>query len=218
MPSLILPSGSGREWNTRKVFPGEAEGLPRALQIAALQGHPAQRAPATPAQEWPVPLAAGLGVLLAHGVDGARMQGEFLAAPRRQSIQIEAGRPALVPLQRLLLSLVAEIPDEIAGARLAAEQSGQRLDAVSIHQQHWRKLMPSKTSDKTLKLTETSIFTNTKPLTSGDGTSSPAQAPGSPCRSRDADPQRTRRRVTRPSKAIDRRESSPGGCRECLAR
>jgi hypothetical protein len=59
-------------------------------------------------------------------------------------------------------SIVAEIPDEITGARLAVEESGERLDAVSIHQQHRGKLMPSKTSDKTLKLTETSIFRNSE--------------------------------------------------------
>jgi hypothetical protein len=107
----------------------EAEGVPFALQIAALQRHPAQRAPATPAQERPVPLTAGLGVLLGHGVDGARKW-----------------------------SVVAEIPDEIAGARLAVKQSGERLDAVSIHQQQRRKLMRSQGSDKTSKLTETPIF------------------------------------------------------------
>jgi hypothetical protein len=90
------------------------------------------------------------------------MQGEILAAPRGQAIQIKTARPALVPLKGLLLSVVAEVPDEIAGARLPAEESGQRLDAVSIHQQHGRKLMPAQTSDKTLKLTKTSIFRNSK--------------------------------------------------------
>jgi hypothetical protein len=92
------------------------------------------------------------------------MQGEILAAPRGQAIQIKAARPAFVPLQCLKLSIVAEIPDEIAGARLAVKESGERLDAVSIHQQHRGKLMPSQRSDKTLKLTETSIFRNSKSL------------------------------------------------------
>jgi hypothetical protein len=88
------------------------------------------------------------------------MQGEILAAPGGQAIQIKTARPALVPLQGLKLSVVAEIPDEIAGARLAAKQPGERLDAVSIHQQHRGKLMSSQTSDKALKLTETCIFRN----------------------------------------------------------
>ena len=89
----------------------KAEGFPLALQIAAFQGHPTQRAPAPPAQARAVSLPAGLGVLLAHGVDGARMQGKILAAPRSQPIQIKAARPALVPLQSLKLSIVAEIPE-----------------------------------------------------------------------------------------------------------
>jgi hypothetical protein len=68
---------------------GEAEGISRTLEIPAFQGHPAQRAPATPAQERPVPLTAGLGVLLAHCVDRACVRGQFLAASRRQSIKIK---------------------------------------------------------------------------------------------------------------------------------
>jgi hypothetical protein len=84
----------------------KAEGFPLALQIAARQGHPAQRAPAPPAQERPLSLTAGLGVSLAHGGDGGRTQGESLAAPRGQAIQIKSARPALVPLQRLLLRKV----------------------------------------------------------------------------------------------------------------
>jgi hypothetical protein len=77
-----------------------------------------------------------------------------------QAVQIKAARPALVPLQSLKLSIVAEIPDEITGARLAIEESGERLDAVSIHQQHWQKLMFSQRSDKTLNLAKTSIYRN----------------------------------------------------------
>src|SRR5579863_5271422 len=137
----------------------EAKSIPLALEIPAFQGHPAQRAPAAPPQERPIPLTAGLGVLLTDGVDGACMQRQFLAAARGQPIEIEPGRPALVPFQCVLLSLVAEIPDEIAGARLAIEQPSQRLDAVSVHQQHRRKLMRLGGLGKTSKLTETSTFT-----------------------------------------------------------
>jgi len=90
------------------------------LDLAFGERHPAQRAPAAQAQERAVSLTAGLGVLLAHGVEGARMQGEILAAPR------------------------------------------QRLDAVSIRQQHRRKLKPSQRSNKTLKLTKMSVYRNTR--------------------------------------------------------
>jgi hypothetical protein len=48
--------------------------------------------------------------------DRACVQGEFLAASRGQPIEIETARPGLIPFQRMLLSVVAEIPDEAAGA------------------------------------------------------------------------------------------------------
>jgi hypothetical protein len=90
------------------------------------------------------------------------MQGDIVAAARGQAIQIKAAWPVLVPLQGLKLSVVAEIPDEVAGARLPAEESRERFDAVSIHPQHRRKLMPSQTLDETLKLAETAIFRSRK--------------------------------------------------------
>src|SRR6266404_6744431 len=136
----------------------KAKGIPFALKVPAFERHPTQGAPAPPPQERAVLLTARLGVLFTHGVDGARVQGQFLAGSRRQPIEIEAGRPALIPFQRLLLSLVAEIPDEVAGTSLAVEQSSQRFDAISIDQQHRRKLLPSRALDKTLKLLETPTF------------------------------------------------------------
>jgi hypothetical protein len=80
-----------------KGVSGKAKGIPLALKISAFQGHPAQRAPAAPAQERPVFLTTGLGVLFAHGIDGARVQGEFLTAPRGQPIEVKSARPTLVP-------------------------------------------------------------------------------------------------------------------------
>jgi hypothetical protein len=141
---------------------GEAKGFPLALKIPAFQGHPAQGAPAAPAQERPVLLTTGLGVLFAHRVDGARVEAEFLAATRGQPIEIKAARPGLVPFEGLQLGFVAEIPDEVAGAGLPAEQTGQRLDAVSIDQQHTPKLVRIRDADKTSKLTKTPIFRRSK--------------------------------------------------------
>jgi hypothetical protein len=46
------------------------------------------------------------------------------------------------------------------GEILAAPR--QRLDAVSIRQQHRRKLKPSQRSNKTLKLTKMSVYRNTR--------------------------------------------------------
>ena len=145
-----------------KGVSGKAKGLPLAFQIPAFQGYPAQRALPAPAQERAVLLTAGFGVLFAHSIDRARVQGKFLAAARGQAIEVKAARPTLIPFQRLELSVVAEIPDEVAGTRLAVEQSGQRLDAVSIDQQHRRKLYRLRDLGKTPKLTETSISKGSK--------------------------------------------------------
>ncbi len=136
----------------------KAKGIPFALKVPAFERHPTQGAPAPPPQERAVLLTARLGVLFTHGVDGARVQDQFLAASRRQPIKIKAARPALIPFQRLLLSLVAEIPDEVAGTSLAVEQSSQRFDAISIDQQHQRKLVHIGALNKILKLAETSTF------------------------------------------------------------
>jgi len=156
---LDLAFGQRSGMEHPKGVSGKAKGVPLALEVAALQRHPAQGAPAAPAQERSIPLTAGLGVLLAHRINRAGVQGQFLAAPRSQPIQVKAARPALVPFERLQLSLVTEIPDEVAGARLAVEQSRQGFDAVSIHQQHRRMLMPFRALEKTLKRAETSTFT-----------------------------------------------------------
>jgi hypothetical protein len=141
-----------------KGVSGIPKGIPLALKIPTFQRHPAQRPPAAPPQERSVPLAPRLRVLFAHRIDGARVQGEMLAASRAQPVEIKAAWPDLVPFQRLLLSLIAEIPDEVTSARLPVQHSGQRLDAVSIDQQHQRKLMRLKDKGKTPKLDETSIF------------------------------------------------------------
>jgi hypothetical protein len=101
--------------------------------------------------------------LFAHSIDGAGAQGQFLAAACGRPIQVKAARPTLIPFQRLQLSVVAEIPDEVAGSRLAVEQRAQRLDAVSIDQQHRRKLNRFGDLGKTAKLTEASIFGGSKP-------------------------------------------------------
>jgi hypothetical protein len=91
-------------------------------------------------------------------MDGARMQGKILAASRGQAIQIKTARPALVPLQSLLLGVVAEIPDEIAGSRLRLQKTRERFDAVSKDQQHSPKLIRFTGAGKILKLPKTLSF------------------------------------------------------------
>src|ERR1700690_591926 len=136
----------------------KAKGVALALEGTALEGHPAQRSPAAPTQERELLLTTRVGVLLAHGVDRARVQGEFLAAASGQAIQIETARPALIPFQRGLLGVVAEIPEEITGARLRVQQTRERFDAVSIDQQHSLKLIRLLGAGKTSKLRETLNF------------------------------------------------------------
>jgi hypothetical protein len=141
-----------------KGVSGEAKGHPLALQIPAFQRHPAQGAPAAPAKIRSVLLTAGLGVLFADGIDGARMQGEFLAASRAQPIEVKAARPPLIPLQGVPLSIITEIPNEVTGARLPVEQSRQRLDAVAIDQQHRGKTNAFKGPGQDPNLAETLTF------------------------------------------------------------
>jgi hypothetical protein len=57
------------------------------------------------------------------------------------------------------LSVITEIPNVVTGARLPVEQYRQRLDAVSIDQQHRGKLMRLRDLDKTPNLAETLTFT-----------------------------------------------------------
>jgi S1/P1 Nuclease len=158
-PVLDLACRQSSRVEYPKCVSGKAKGLSLALQIAAFERHPAQGAPAAPAQKRPVPLTARLGVLFAHCIDSARVQAEFVAATRCQPIQIKAARPTLIPFQRMQLRVVTEIPDEVAGSGLSLEQTRQGLDTVSIHQEHRRKLMCLTPSDKTPKLAETHTFT-----------------------------------------------------------
>jgi hypothetical protein len=97
--------------------------------------------------------------LFADGIEGARVQGEFLATSRGQPIEVKAARPALIPLQGVPLGIITEIPDEVTGTRLPVKQSRQRLDAVAIDQHHRGKLLRLRDLDKTANLAETLIFT-----------------------------------------------------------
>jgi hypothetical protein len=86
---------------------------------------------------------------------GALRGGELVSQLREKPGVLDL----LLPFQRMQLSVVAEIPNEIARARLSVQQSSQRFDAISIDQQHRRMLMPFTVLEKTLKLAETSTFT-----------------------------------------------------------
>lgn len=150
-PVLDLAFGKRSAVEHAKRVAGETERVTLALQVTALQRHPAQRFPAAIAQVGPTALTARLRILLARRVDRAGVNTEFLAAAGREHIQVETGRPLLVPLQRVLLCVVAEVPDVVHHTALLVEQSVERLHPVAIDKNHvgdpipWKKLSVNST-------------------------------------------------------------------------
>lgn len=120
-----------------KGIASEPEGAAFALQFAALERNPPEVLLAPIAQVRALLLRARLGVLLAHGVHRAGVKTKFFAAALRELVQVEPGMPAAVKSQRILLPVVAEIPDEVARPGLLVQQSVQRLHPVSIDEDHF---------------------------------------------------------------------------------
>lgn len=143
-----------------KRIASEPEGIAVALQVPAFERHPAKRTLATIAKKWTVELLARFGVLLAHGVDRAGVDAKLFAAAGSQHIQIEAGRPALAPLERVFLCVVAEVPNEIYRPRLLVQQTVQRLHAVAVNPRaHWR-FRDSSMARRMCSATESSVFSD----------------------------------------------------------
>ncbi len=111
----------------------EVEAVRRFSQGAALERHPTERLLATPAQVGPLLLAARLRVLLADGVDRARVQAKLFAAAGCELVKVESGVPAATESQRVFLPLVAVVPDEVDRASLLVKQAIQGLDAVAVN-------------------------------------------------------------------------------------
>src|SRR5207253_4715486 len=145
-PVLDLAFGKQSAVEHAKRVAGETERVALALQVAPLQWHPTERFPAAIAQVTSPVLTARLRVLLARRVDRAGVDTEFLAAAGRQHVQIKAGRPLLAPLERVLLRVIAEVPDVVHRTALLVEQSVERLHAVAVDKDHagdpnpWKKL------------------------------------------------------------------------------
>lgn len=113
---LSLRQEPGIEYS--KCVTSESERIAVAFQVPTFEWHPAQRTLAAIAQVWPLELTTGLGVLLAHSIDRTGVDAKFLAASGGQDVQIKAGRPPLTPFECMLLSIIAEAPDEIYRPRL----------------------------------------------------------------------------------------------------
>ena len=100
--------------------------------VAGIERHLAMRLAAAPPLSRFLMLLASLRVFLADPHRRMRMQIETLfRSARNQLPEIEAGRPAQAKLDRLLLGLVAEVPDSIGGARLR-RQTERMLILYSI--------------------------------------------------------------------------------------
>jgi hypothetical protein len=144
-PVLDLAFGKRSTVEHAEGVAGKAKRFAFALQVSALQRHPAQRFHAGIAQVRPTVPTARLRVLLARRVDRAGMDAERLAAAGRQHVQIKTRRPFLIPLERVLLRVVAEVPDVVHRTALLVEQSIERFHAVAIDKDHagdpnpWKK-------------------------------------------------------------------------------
>ena len=112
------------------------QGITLTLEFPALERNPAERPLASVTQKRPFLLATRLGVLLAHGIDRARVQAKLFAAASGQFVQIEPAVPGPAKAQGVFLPVIAVVPDEIAGPTLRIKQASQRLDTVSVDQQH----------------------------------------------------------------------------------
>jgi len=117
-------------------MPGKAKRLALSFQIAALHGHPSKALPTAVSQVRTAMLAARFRVLLACRVDRTGMDAEFLAAARGQHVQIEPARPRLPPFERVLLRVIAEVPDVVHRAALLVEQAVERLHPVAVDTNH----------------------------------------------------------------------------------
>ena len=143
---LDLAFGKRAAVEHAKRVTGKTKRVALAFQITALQRHPTERFPAAIAQPRAPVLAARLRVLFARCVDGARVDAEFLAATRGRHIQIKTRWPPLVPLGRVLLRVVAEVPDVVHCTALLVKQSVERFHPVAVDENRtgdpnlWKKL------------------------------------------------------------------------------
>ena len=134
VPDLSFRQGSRVEH--AEGVPRKAEGIAPALQIAFLERHPGQRFLSAVSQVRAPMLAAAVGVLFAHGIHGARMQPQLLAAASSEDVQVKATRPFLPPLEGMFLRVVTEVPYEVDCSALSIQRTGQGFHAVAEGQQH----------------------------------------------------------------------------------
>ena len=155
---LDFALGQGAAVEHAKGVASKAKGVPLALEFAPLERHPAQRPLAPVAQERAFLLAARLGVLLAHGVHGARVQAQLFTAASSELVQIKPGMPATAKAQGIFLPVVTEVPDEVHRPALLVQQAAQRLHPVSVDKDHFCRFRYSASARRTCSDTERSVF------------------------------------------------------------
>jgi len=64
------------------------------------------------------------------------MQAQFLATAGRQLVQVETRQPGAAKTQRILLPIIAVIPDNVTCMRLPVEQPVKGFHAVTINKYH----------------------------------------------------------------------------------
>jgi hypothetical protein len=61
------------------------------------------------------------------------VQAEFLAAASGQCVEVKPGEPTLIPFERMLLGVVAIVPDAVHGLALPIEETAAGLNAIAIN-------------------------------------------------------------------------------------
>ena len=155
---LDFPVWQGAAVKNAEGITRKAKGVAFALELPALEQHPSERPFAPVAQVRPRLLAARLGVLLAHGIDRARVQAKLFAAASGQFVQIEPAVPGPAKAQGVLLPVIAVVLDEIAGPTLRIKQASQGFHPVSVDRNHFCFFRKSSTARRISSETETSNF------------------------------------------------------------
>lgn len=143
-PSVLVEAGFIQNLASRQratiensvSFPINAESITFALQVASAQRNPTKRFLPAPLQIRLGMLRARLSILPASGTDRIGVNPQVFAGAAREVDKVKCGRPFLAPLQRLLLNIVAVVPDKINGFCLLVQKAIQRFNAIFVRQNH----------------------------------------------------------------------------------
>lgn len=124
-PVLDFSLREGARMEDAKGISSKPEGIPLSFQMMTSKRNPAKGTFATVAQEWQTFLKTALCVLIAHRIDRARIQPQFLAAACGQVVEVKPGEPFASPLQSILLAVIAVIKNKIDRPGLLIQQAIQ---------------------------------------------------------------------------------------------